>query len=164
MATIAEVAKFCNISPRRVQQLVQEGMPKGAKRGEYSVAACGHWYIKHLQTLQQAKVDPQTRPDAMQFTRDKSRLARAQAEVVELRVAAQKGDLVPLSVIAQEFGKNVTTTKTLILGLPAKLAPVVHALETEAEVYACIQQACHEALDVLAAWRPEAPKSRDARR
>ena len=46
--SVNEIASFCGITARRVQQLVKEGMPQEG-RGKYNFAAGVRWYISYLQ-------------------------------------------------------------------------------------------------------------------
>jgi hypothetical protein len=46
------LALFLNMTPRRVQQLVRQGViGKGDKRGEYELMSCIHSYQNHLKRL-----------------------------------------------------------------------------------------------------------------
>jgi hypothetical protein len=42
---VRKVAAFLNVTPCRVQQLVKEGMPRGARR-QYDPIKRGEWYEK----------------------------------------------------------------------------------------------------------------------
>jgi len=45
---VTKVASALNLDPRRVQQLVQEGMPR-MSRGQYDPVKYMVWYIRYLQ-------------------------------------------------------------------------------------------------------------------
>jgi hypothetical protein len=45
---VHKVARFLNVTPRRVQQHVKEEMPRAA-RGQYDPIKCGQWYVRYLQ-------------------------------------------------------------------------------------------------------------------
>jgi hypothetical protein len=51
---VTKVVKFLNVTPRRVQQLVKEGMPRDA-RGQYNPIKCGAWYVRYLQAAIEKK-------------------------------------------------------------------------------------------------------------
>ena len=51
---VNDVARFCRITPRRVQQLVKEGMPQ-VSRGKYNQVAAVQWYIGYLQDQNKQK-------------------------------------------------------------------------------------------------------------
>jgi len=46
--SVTVLARACHITPRRVQQLVAEGMPR-TNRGKYDLGVCMSWYIRYLQ-------------------------------------------------------------------------------------------------------------------
>ena len=49
---VHEIARYLNMTPRRVQQLVIRGvLPKGTKRGEYDLIPCIHSYQDHLKRI-----------------------------------------------------------------------------------------------------------------
>jgi phage terminase Nu1 subunit (DNA packaging protein) len=48
LVPVGKLADALNVTPRRVQQLVADGMPK-AKRGRYDLTACLEWYVRFLQ-------------------------------------------------------------------------------------------------------------------
>ena len=51
---VHKVSKFLNVTPRRVQQLVKEGMPREA-RGQYNPIKCGAWYVRYLRAAIEKK-------------------------------------------------------------------------------------------------------------
>jgi len=59
------IAKLLDMTPRRVQQLVKEGiLPKPIARGQYEIIPCVVAYIKHLKASLMAGLDtPSARKD-----------------------------------------------------------------------------------------------------
>ena len=47
LVTVGKLAKIMKLSPRRIQQLVDEGMPRDA-RGKYDAEVCLTWYVDFL--------------------------------------------------------------------------------------------------------------------
>jgi phage terminase Nu1 subunit (DNA packaging protein) len=157
MATVVELAKACNVTPQRIAQLVAEGMPRKA-RGEYELGTCMAWYIRWLQKSLQAKTDPETRTDQVNFTRERSRLAKEQADASALRNAEKRGDLVSLSLIGQEFGALIAEHRTNVLAFPSKVAPELEG-QTLLERKGTLERIAIELLERLVAWRPRADKA-----
>ena len=87
---VETVAKAMNVTPRRVQQMVKEGMPKGAARGEYDLGACLIWYVRYLQ----AALERGAQGAAGVSAEERNRLSRAQAERAELELSARRGAVV----------------------------------------------------------------------
>ncbi len=49
---VHEIARYLNITPRRVQMLVKRGvLPRAGMRGKYDLVACIHAYIEHLKKM-----------------------------------------------------------------------------------------------------------------
>lgn len=49
---VHEVARYLNMTPRRVQMLVKSGiLPRPGMRGEYELIPCIHAYIEHLKDV-----------------------------------------------------------------------------------------------------------------
>jgi phage terminase Nu1 subunit (DNA packaging protein) len=145
MATVVEVARALNVTPQRVHQLVNEGMPREA-RGEYSLGGCMAWYIRHLQAAVERKHDPERRGDVVAFVRQRRRLTHEQADGIAMRNRVDRGDLVHVGAVAREFTGAVTVIADFARTLPARLAPALEGL-TVTERQAVLTVAMHELLD-----------------
>lgn len=77
------IAKVLDLSPRRVQQLADEGWVPKASHGQYSLVGSVRGYVRYLKaSAHNPKVTEQTR------------LLAAKREVQELKAARLRGDLV----------------------------------------------------------------------
>jgi phage terminase Nu1 subunit (DNA packaging protein) len=85
---VERVADALNLTPRRVQQLVKEGMPR-EKRGEYDPIKCLLWYIRYLQA-QVSRLSPNVAPEGSEGDQERKqriRLLQADADLRELELA-----------------------------------------------------------------------------
>ena len=149
LVNVTKLSKALNVTPRRVQQLVAEGLPK-AKRGRYELGQCMLWYIRYLQkALEQRAV---TQPDGSHITTHKERLRimRADAEMKEINLAVRRGELVAIADVEKEMTDLVVTTKARILLVPARVAPELLGETSRVIVQAKIEKALKEALLHLA--------------
>ena len=154
---VETVAKALNVTPRRVQQLAAEGMPR-ATRGEYDLGQCMAWYIRFLQKALESRQAPGGDAASQEFTRERSRLAREQADRTALQNAELRGDLGRLSVWQEELERFMAEMRAAILSLPSKLAPQLDG--DAAARQRTLEAAVHEVLGRLATYRPSRRTSR----
>ncbi len=150
-ANVETVAKALNLTPRRVQQLVNEGMPKG-DRGVYDLGQCMAWYIRYLQKALEARKDPDERRESSELNFERARLAREQADKTALQNAELRADLGRLSVWEEELTTFLAEIRAALLRLPTKAAPELHGDTSQRQ--RILEAAIHEVLRGLAAYRP----------
>ncbi len=119
---VEQVAKILNITRRRVQQLVAEGMPR-AERGRYDLGACMAWYIRYLQRALERRELPTEDGASGDIRRQRARLLRANADSAEMELAQKRGELIPIEVFRVEMGSMITTLRANLLNLPGRVAP-----------------------------------------
>ena len=118
----ATVAKALNLTERRVQQLVREGMPR-AERGQYDPWACALWYIRYLQKAVEAKGTGNDDGSATSWREEKKRLVRLQANNEELEYKRKLGELIPVDMVRDKFVTLTSTVHDRFVALPSKIAP-----------------------------------------
>ena len=77
---------------------------------------------------------------------EKARLDRLRADKVELDIKIATGELVKLDEISDAWVRSGTNTKTKILNVPTKIAPLVIGCKTIPQVKEIVDKALHEAL------------------
>jgi phage terminase Nu1 subunit (DNA packaging protein) len=96
LVDVERVAQVLNLEKRRVQQLVQEGMPRES-RGQYDPVKCMLWYIRYLQAVVERR---SVRTPEGGFTGEREervRLLRADADLREIELAKQRASLVSIA-------------------------------------------------------------------
>lgn len=101
---------FLGISQSRVNQLVNEGMPKTGKN-KYPLLECAKWYIDYLKTLESSS-------DTVKSA--KTRLLNAKAEMEELNLSRAKGESISKDEISQQFMAVLVTIKQEIEGMSGR--------------------------------------------
>lgn len=151
--SIKEIASTLNLTPSRIQQLVQEGLPKKL-RGRYDQDECTGWYIRYLQALVEKKsiVDEGGRVFASE-REERLRLLRADADLREMELAAERGLVIAISDYESTLADLILTTKARIMAIAPRVAPEVTGQTSRVMVQALIEKACKEALAYLA--KPE---------
>lgn len=144
---IAAIAERLRLTPRRIQQLAGEGLPR-VTRGKYDVDAVLDWYIARLER----QLARQTDEDGEIALREKEemRLLSAKADLQELDLASQRRELVSIADVEKEMTDLVITTKARILTVPARVAPEILGEQSRVMVQAKIEKSLKEALSHLA--------------
>lgn len=147
--SVDQVAVALNISPRRIQQLAKEGMPRDS-RGQYELGACMAWYIRYLQHAVEQRHDPNTRDESLVLTRERSRLAREQADRQELDNAERRGELVELAAVTDAWANRLVSLRARLRAIPTKLGPQLTNITDAAVISAQIRADIDGALEELA--------------
>ena len=81
---VHQLSKLFDRKPRRIQQLVKEGMPQ-LSRGKYGWKKCFEWYVRYLHNKIEKKGD-----EFSGLNEQRLRGMRASAETRELELALKK--------------------------------------------------------------------------
>src|SRR6266850_500014 len=147
---VERVANALNVQPRRVQQLVKEGMPR-EKRGEYDPVKCMLWYIRYLQA-QISRLSPNVDLEGGEIDNERKErigLLRADRELRELELARERGEFMSLTDIEKIMTDLVVMTRARILTVASRVAPQLVG-EDRVVIEARLDKALKEALSALA--------------
>jgi phage terminase Nu1 subunit (DNA packaging protein) len=134
------------LTDRRVQQLVREGWIEKSVRARYDLVGSVQGYIRFLKHSAESRSEPVDAGLAEQ----RLRLAREQADALELKNQQARGELVPGDQV-EGFGVAIFSgVRSRVLAVPSKAAPRVHGAETIAETESLIREHLTEALEDLA--------------
>jgi len=147
MATVdvTKVANALNLTEQRVGQLVKEGMPKEG-RGQYDAVKCMLWYIRYLQKALEKKAVPTLDGGFVGEREERVRLLRADADLREMELAKERGQLVAIADVEKEITDLVLTTKARVMAVAPRLAPDLLGETSRVMVHAKIEKALKEAL------------------
>jgi phage terminase Nu1 subunit (DNA packaging protein) len=154
LANITAIAERLKLTPRRIQQLVGEGLPR-VTRGKYDVDQVLDWYIAKLEKQLAGETD-ENGATARRYN-EELRLISARADEQELELAQKRAELVSIADVEKEMTDLVATTKARILTVPARLAPDLLGEESRVMVQAKLEKALKEALAHLAETPTAAP-------
>ncbi len=85
----------------------------------------------------------------------KARLTRAKAELAEMRIAREKGELIPMEDVQSQWAENAGNVRKKLLALEGKL-PVMLAGKSIADMAGIIHDAIYEALNELGGYKAAA--------
>jgi phage terminase Nu1 subunit (DNA packaging protein) len=105
----SEIARHLDLSPRRVRELVRDGvLPQGV---DLDTARCA--YLRHLRE-QAAGRRGNAAGSSLDLTAERAALARAQRQRVEMENAARAGRLLEAADVSREFANII---KIVVAGL-----------------------------------------------
>lgn len=146
-ASVDTIAKLLDVTPRRVQQLANEGIiPKPKARGQYEIVPCVVGFIRHLRGMLNG--------EAGDLASEKTRLTRAQAEKTEIETARMKGELVSLADAERGWSALVGAFRAKMLTLPPRAATAL-LNKTEKDAERILTDMVCEALAELSNWKPD---------
>lgn len=160
--TIEVASMICGVSSQSYRMWMKQENPPPWNDGEASVPLkeLGEWIRAH-QVLKSGrggagfpycpnidKLYKQTATDPKES--HEARLKRLQADKMQIELDTVAGKYVPVSEIREAWMTVVVRVKTSMLGLPARIAPLVTGLSDQHEVQGHIQDGIHEALEALA--------------
>ena len=131
----AAMAKLLELTPRRLQQLVAEGVIPRAQRGRYELIPVVQGYVRYLRSRAIAGDGQGGDPG------DRARLVRAKADIAEMEAERMRGNLVPADEADEAWQPIATTIRQRCLATPTRAAPLV-AVETNVNI-------CHEIIETF---------------
>jgi phage terminase Nu1 subunit (DNA packaging protein) len=117
----AAVAEALNLTERRVEQLVHEGMPR-ISRGKYDVWTCAKWYVRYLQKAIERRATENGDETKSNLTEEKKRLIRIQADIAQIDYRKKMGELIPAHLVDDRFMAFASTIHDRFIALPSRVA------------------------------------------
>ncbi len=142
---VAVIARFLNLTERRVQQLARDGIIPKAEKGKYDLVRCVQQYVRYLQERAYGSGDT-----AQDSYHERARLIKAQADKTELEVAEMRGQLMPIEIIENDWMQHVSSCRMRLLAIPSKSAFQIASLKEPAQIERFLKAAIYEALSELA--------------
>jgi phage terminase Nu1 subunit (DNA packaging protein) len=146
---VAVIARFLNLTERRVQQLARDGIIPKAEKGKYDLVRCVQQYVRYLQDRAYGNADA-----PRDTHHERARLIKAQADKTELEVAALRNQLIPIETIEHDWMQQVSACRMRLLAIPSKSAFQIAALKQPTEIERFLKAAIYEALSELAHDEP----------
>lgn len=111
----AAFARLVGLSPSRLRELAGTGAIPKNDRGHYDLPAALHAYVERLRGQAAAR----TSGTGHDLVAERSRLAAAQADLAELRVAQERRELVNAGQVERGYIALVTQARNRLLGVPS---------------------------------------------
>jgi len=136
------------LTPERIRQLVNEGMPKSG-RNEYDAVRCMFWYLGKVRRMVSHKETENADGSASGIRAERKRLLKVQADREELELAQLQGRLVAVEDWEKATADIVAAAKARLLAVPARVAPRVLGETSRVMVQGLIEKEIKEALQAL---------------
>lgn len=140
--TAAAVAKWLDLSERRVRQLRDDKIITEYRPGLYNLQEANHQYINYLR-----KNSPTE--EQIDYNTERAKLVRAKRENEELELLLRKNEVHTSEDIEKVLTDMLIRFKTRLMAIPAKLSPKVAKKKDETEIFKLMKSAIDEALEEL---------------
>jgi predicted DNA-binding transcriptional regulator AlpA len=135
-----ELASVLGVDRKTIQRWRKEtGFPPPLSNGKWDISATKAW----LKAQQKKDVD-----EELDLHDLKIRHLKLMCEKIEFEIKTKRGDYTLNEDVVRWVGDMVTESKTMLLAIPAKLAPIVIAVDA-AEAEARLKESIDEALNSL---------------
>ncbi len=142
---VAVIARFLNLTERRVQQLARDGIIPKPEKGKYDLVRCVQQYVHYLQDRAFG-----SGVSAQDTHHERARLIKAQADKTELEVATMRNQLVAIESVETDWLQHISACRMRLLALPTKTAFQIAVMQEPTEIERFLKHSIYEALTELA--------------
>jgi len=143
-----QLSDLLNITPRRIQQLAEEGIVVKSARGKYKVLESVRGFIRYLQ-------DKNGDNDEIDYNREHALLERAKRLKAELQLNVMKGELHRSKDVELVMNDMIAAFRVRILAIPTKLAPQLEGMKELTQIRDLLTREMIEALTELSQYDPQ---------
>ena len=138
VVSTAEAIAFLELNERTFHRLVKDGVIPKAANGEYILGDITKAYWESRFATEGLEAE-------------QTRLTKAKADLAELTLAEQRGEVHRATAVMRVWADNVMNAKTRLLAVPTKIAPELLGKDVK-EIQAKLKAEIHEALNELAEY------------
>lgn len=141
--TAKAVAKWLDLTERRVRQLRDDKIISEYRPGLYELQETTLRYINYLR-----KNNPESEKQ-IDYNTERAKLIRAKRENEELELKQRKNEVHKSEDIEQVMTDMLIRFKTRMMSIPAKQSPILSKKKDQTEIFKLLKQAIDEALEEL---------------
>lgn len=141
--TSKAVAKWLDISERRVRQLRDEKVITEIRPGLYDLKTVNRQYINYLR-----KNNPESE-STIDYNAERAKLVRAKREAQELELQLRRNEVHTTEDVEQVMTDTLVRFKTRLMTIPAKLSPILSKKKDQTEIFKLLKSAIDEVLEEL---------------
>lgn len=141
------VARFLDISERRVRQLRDEKVIAEARPGLYDLIETNHRYINYLR-----KRNPESEEN-IDYNTERAKLVRAKRKNEEYELQLKEKQLHDAADIEAIMKNMLVNFKSRLMAIPSKLSPVLCKKTDKAEIFKLLKEQIDEALMELSDFK-----------
>ena len=137
------VARFLDISDRRVRQLRDEKVIEEVRPGLYDLLDTNRGYIYYLR-----KRNPECE-EAVDYNTERAKLVRAKRENEELDLKIRKNQLHSSEDVEAVLSNMLISFRSRLMAIPSRLSPNLSKKTDKAEIFKILKAQIDEALNEL---------------
>lgn len=138
------IARALDLTERRVNQLVKDGVLPKTERGRYELIPVVKAYVNFLRNN---SVNSDVGAD--DYAAQRTRLTKAKADMAEMEKLQMEDSLIPADDVENAWDTMVSNMRAKMLSLPSKVATAVFVAEDVSEAKRTIKEQVNEALAEL---------------
>lgn len=143
--TTKELANSLDLSERRINQLVVEGVLEKGKDGKFNIYSAIEGYIKKTYGIEQE----------LSFEVERARHEKIKKDMAQIRLDKLRNRVHDAKDIELILSNMIVTFKTRMLGIPSQVAPRVLGKKDISDVIGEITREIKEALKELSDYKPD---------
>ena len=137
------VAKFLDITPKKIQELTDKGILKPKQGKLYSLIDTNHAYIRFLR-----EENPDA-DDTVSLNEERAKLARAKRQKAELELSLAEGELHRSEDVRKIMSATLINFKSRLSAIPAEEADVLANMTDKAKIFTYLNDKIKKALGEL---------------
>ena len=137
------VARFLDISERRVRQLREEKIIEEVRPGLYDLLDTNRRYINYLR-----KRNPESE-EAVDYNTERALLVRVKRKNEELDLQIRENQLHSSEDVELVLSNMLINFRSRLMAIPARLSPILSKKTDKAEIFKIIKAQVDEALNEL---------------
>ena len=141
------VARFLDVSERRVRQLRDEKVIAEVRPGLYDLLDTNHRYINYLR-----KRNPESE-EVIDYNTERAKLVRAKRKNEEYELQLKENQLHAAADIEEIMKNMLVNFKSRLMAIPAKLSPILCKKTDKAEIFKLLKEQIDEALQELSDFK-----------
>ena len=145
------MCKLLDLSPQRVNQLVNEGVIPREARGRFALVPVVRGYIQYLRQ-RAIRSDLPTGDD---YATHRARLTKAKADMAEMEREQMANRLIPADDVEKAWSDVISNMRLKVLAIPTNAAADTQAATNLAEAKQILKDKVNDALAELAEMRIE---------
>jgi phage terminase Nu1 subunit (DNA packaging protein) len=143
------LSEALNLTPRRIQQLAKEGLPK-LGRGRYSLRKCQMWYIRYLQKRLEKELSVSADGKELGLVAVRLRRESAIASLREIDLANARRTLIAIEDVDKVLDDIVRSARKIFLDIPRKMSSMLVGIDASHLAQSILERHLNEALRRLA--------------
>lgn len=144
---VETIAKVFMLTPRRVQQLANEGVIVKTGRGQYNLVESFQGYIKYLNAqIPNKALQPDSANARLDSEAERAKLLREKAQMARYERLEYEGRLIPADEVKRDAYSAALSVRRAVMAVPDRAAPRLTETNNQREVRSLLRRELTDAL------------------